>query len=1171
MVLKRIDAFGFKSFPDRVSIEFPKGITAIVGPNGCGKSNISDSIKWVLGEQSAKSLRGEKMEDVIFSGTSTRPPLGVAEVVITFDNANKIFPLEFSEVSIGRRLFRDGQSNYLLNGKECRLKDVHDLLMDSGIGRRTHAIIEQGKIDEIVTAKPEQRRQIIEEAAGISKYRARRAEAFRKLEATREGLKRVDDLIAELERQENSLNRQAKKAQRYREAETELRDLEISDAAVRVNELKLSREEMRVRKQELSDQLVEAEAAVGRLSAQSAEKEERLSAIREELRARGTAASEAERALSTAEAKLEEVETRRLDDERMMNQLSGEVATLSARETEDASVLESERAASNELARELELLEEKYKVAREDWEKSESSRRSLEGRLRELNGVHKTLGEDLVRIQTGLAHAQQKLHQLQEEKALAEVACAHLENEKVELEKERGVREHQCTSLENEIEDLKEEISVSERRRDEFSGLIEQRMSEQSRQEEKAEGLRMRLSAAASRAASEAEELHRQAPELDSDAIQPMAEVLSCDSKYTTAFSAALGESMGGVVVSGLQIEEILEKGLSDKWPGRSIFASEDIKLLHESWRPRSGLAPLRAKLGADVPRPLWWALSGWYVAESSSEALQALGRLDERERIVTLSGTVLYPYGAARQSHQADADQLAEGRRLLKDQISSAEERLAALGSEIRSFRDQKAGIEAEIEDQKEGYKGLEELRSEIRYGLAEIQEKLRNDRFEEARQAVIDTQREIVESAQQLEQNNGEMARVTSEEESIRYEIEQAEKDFDGASDAAEYARDTFSGIQREIEVVRERYSASVRDIEGIEKRIQSLRGDRERYEGMVEEVRARRVEYDDRASSLKAQIAEITTDLDEKRSRLARTETDVREAESELGEINRELKRRASDREGLQQRIHDIDLESAEKESEIRILVERIRDRYSIEILEVAPPEDFSPDSGRIAELREMLSRMGAVNFAAEEEMEEVAKRAVFYRDQRQDLVKADEDLSTVVKDIDRKTISLFNETFKAVNSNFGLLFNRLFTATANQEGSAELILLDPENPLESGVDIVAMPPGKKPQSISLLSGGEKAMTAIALLFSVFLVRPSPFAILDELDAPLDEANVERYAKILREFAQRSQFIVVTHNKRTMEVANTLYGVAMPERGVTSIFGVKLSEAEEMSQAG
>jgi chromosome segregation protein len=1213
VVLKRIEVFGFKSFPDRTVLEFPEGITAIVGANGCGKSNVSDAIRWVLGEQSAKSLRGDHMEDLIFSGTATRKPMGYAEVILTFDNTRKLFPIEFTEVSIGRRLFRSGESHYLLNKQECRLRDVYDLLMDSGIGRRAHSIIEQGKIDEIVLAKPEERRGLIEEAAGIAKYRSRRTEALRRLNATREGLTRVDDLISEMDRQEASLSRQARKAERFREVEGELRALEIIHAAEKTTEMDRAIERLAEQSTATKDALVSIEAELAGLGEEIERSKLSLEEARERLRESGRELNESEREASAIASQLHELRARRDDDEATIGRIEREIEHLEARIREAEAARAEAETAQTALAETLVTLEAARAEAALKQAEAESGLGDLRRERAEIVERVRELSESRARRESEIVFARRSAEELSARLDGLRRAAEARARERGELEARRSVEGEELAGLHLRRDALSTGHLSAIDRMAALERSIEERVHAIHEDEREHALSSARLAAALAKVRAVQAEFDSAAA-ASSLRLTPLADALAIPAELAAAFASALGDAVHGVVVDGdadalvdaarvnvvaerLRGRAVLPPARNGADAGRAVATGAPARLSPESLVSETlafaslvsatlassadaatadradGLRPLASFLPGDARPSVRALLAGWLLAPGAASAAGAAASLRDGERIVTPSGDVIYPHGAIRMARADEADELGTMRALLETELRSLSERLSAARSDLQSAKADRVELAGEITSVERGLRETDARRAELQAHIKNIEMRLERLRVEDTSGEIALGEIALAEfRARSAELLSAQSVEIAASADADRIVSEIAGRLAEGEG-ILEEARRAVQAIDLEAGRAAERQAGRAEELRRLASWILDSHSARQRHDVMRSEAIAYRDAVAAQIVEVERRAAELTAVLEIRRARFVECETECADRESAVNQAEEMHRSLSRSRESSLEDVHVFDMEATRTRGDRNVIAERIRDRYGVDLAAGVPelvqpplPEGTIIDA-RIEELREMIARMGAVNFAAEEELKGITERLGFYRTQRDDLVKAEEGLTQVVSDIDQKTVSLFQETLKAVNTNFGLLFNRLFGARADLPGAAELVLLDPENPLESGIDIIAMPPGKKPQTLSLLSGGEKALTSVALLFAVFLVRPSPFAVLDELDAPLDDANVGKYVQLLREFSQRSQFIIITHNKRTMEAADTLYGVSQTEKGISRLIGVRMEEADEV----
>ncbi len=974
MYFKKLELVGFKSFYDKTVIQFEPGVTAIVGPNGCGKSNISDAIRWVLGEQSARSLRGSSMEDVIFGGSSLKEPLNLAEVSLTLSNELKILPIDYDEVTITRRLYRSGESEYLINKNAVRLKDIHELLMGTGIGTESYSIIEQGKMDIILNSKPEDRRAIFEEAAGITKFKAKKKEAIRKLEQTDQNLVRIHDIILEVQRSIGTIERQAKKAENYKSEFEKLKNLELAVASrefLLFESTRKSKEEGLEALKQQEEEFLLSQTAV---EAACDDKRNRLNELDESLQE------------SQSASLMKETEIRRAEDRILLNrERIGELG-------ERADTLSKQRDAAekrlNELDSEVGNLSKEYEKAHEEEAEGLQFLSSVEASFQTLENFIKDSLSDEKFIKARLLDlANQR---------------AHHQSELAKIHAELGV-------LKGRLQRLERETEVA---RHEKEALAERQKS--------------------ILAAAESEERLLN-PELQSK-ISQFKERLK-------AILRRLYETQ--VREFGSQEEADLETEIK-------TFAGQIFHL-------QVAHSDKRGQLSA---------------------AEEGKHKLDEEEALLS-----------------TEKSQLGTEEKLLL-------ERENHLGAEIRSVADQTEVLNqtlAAIENER-SLKSAEreallvrliETRSQKNHCTA------KREKIEKDKQWVLESKRSQEAQLVALENEFKDTGckKEVLETESARLEKEQAEMSLD---------RDE------------------------ILKRSEGVRHEREGAAGALKAL------------------------------------------EKERSEKQVFLK-------GAQEKVHAFEMEQAELRFEMDRLKERIFNAYQIDLVvgggiqetreaaekELTNEPDFDVEKAKseISLQKEKLNKMGPVNLVAIQEYDEMKERLDFLTKQDADLLQAKEDLHKAILKINRTTKELFIETFEKIQGYFTEIYRLLFGG-----GSAELVLLDEQDVLESGIEIVVRPPGKKLQNISLLSGGEKALTAIALLFSLFKVKPSPFCILDEIDAPLDESNVDRFCHVLKGFISGSQFILITHNKRTMNLADAMYGITMAETGISKIVSVRFSDEEK-----
>ncbi|MFZ5861825.1 MAG: chromosome segregation protein SMC [Nitrospirota bacterium] len=1198
MRLTRLEITGFKSFGERTVLTFQPGITAIVGPNGCGKSNIADAILWCLGEQSPKTLRGDRMEDVLFNGNSRRTATGLAEVSLTLGGVR---PGEiegvagsYSEVTISRRLYRSGESEYLINRVACRLKDIKDLLLESGAGIKGHTILEQGKVGEIVTASPIERRSLVEETAGITKYKIRKAEALRKLESTEQNLLRVRDIIGEVKRQLASLDRQVRKAERYRQTADQLRTLEVRAALTRYREWRTQTEaltvELTAARADSAGALAQVstlDAATEALKTDVAELDARLMDARTELTAREIAARDAHHRIDVLAAQAEEwraqqttlvaelEEIARLLASRGEEQtlLTGQAAALDAAIAERTDSVAGRDGAVRDLehqlaqaAAEIERTRHRVFEAAAAVTTAANALTSLAARREELERRRTRYREDIAAVQAEIAHKRDAQQQFETSHQLHARSLATRDAERAAL---RGVSASRQAALH-------EGEAVLTGRRDELMRLRATLNSLHALQRDLVgydEGVRRVLLADPSGAPV-------------SGLVGVVADILDIPADYERAVEAVLADRLQGVVAE--QPDHIVSalSLLDEQQAGRAMFipkaprsrpAVEDVA---ESATAGDGVCgPATRFVGC---RPGFEALrdallSNVVIVHDRATARQSWETDQRGLTWVSRSGDVFYPSGMVSGGTGSNT-----GLNLLerKRQIKTIEHDLTAAAAALAPLEAAAAALREALDADRSA---LDALDAEVRDGEL----RLLHDR-----KAAEAAAQELVQLDRRLALLTTEDSAVVNELEGMTREAEQHEAARAGGEAAK--GRDE-AGLVRQYEAAANLKAALAREQTAAGELRLALAADREKREHASATLRAiaDRIEEDQRLIASKeaalaqfdgriaaateertrlvAEIASLDRHVDSLRQNvdeLAKTRADGAHRVRELDDQSRTARRQA---DAAQERVHALTVSLTETTLRASQQVSDIRDRYHVDLETVGedslPAPTCEPDrmETTIAELKDALAQIGGVNLAAIDEYRELHERSGFLAAQENDLVQSVDNLRAAIAKINATTKTLFLEAFQALNARFGEVFASFF-----EGGQAALRLVDEGDPLESGIEIVAQPPGKKLRHISLLSGGEKTLTAISLLFASFLIHPSPFCVMDEIDAPLDEENVRRFTRALRPMTAHSQFLVVTHNRRTMEQADVLYGVTMEEAGMSKIVSVNLHKDREDSPA-
>jgi chromosome segregation protein len=1181
MKIKKLELVGFKSFVDRTVLHFDHDVLGVVGPNGCGKSNIVDAIRWCMGEQSARHLRGRSMEDVIFNGSESRSPHDFAEVTLTFENDDPAdLPLEYkeyAEIAVTRRLHRTGESEYLINKTQVRLRDVTDLFLGTGAGTKAYSIVEQGKIGLIVSAKAEDRRLLIEEAAGITKFKSRKKQAERKMELTQQNLLRVGDIVAEIDRNLASLKRQAAKAERFVAYRSELEDLQLHEASHKYLELvgwvkleggeveRLAQDNEGVRG-ELAAR--EAELEVARLEVLGAE--EQLDTATNESFAADNAVRGEEAAIQRAQDRLAALSQREQQAQGEKHEMGEQAARLAAerdvvaREVEGLAAEESTQAA---------------RIAEED------------AKLEEHAQTHATADVRVAELRQTIAAAQAEIASSEAQLAGFERRSAEMAGrlERVTLERESldlARLEHvaRAEELGRSIEDLRAGRVTTAAEK----AWLEERMGELKTllhtQEQALEDAKGELSKKRSRHHA-LEEMHARLEGVgagtralvasrDGCIAGLVADRVEAPAELTHALAGLLGSRLQDVVVSDMERGLALLQELAEGRQGRATLVP-----LHPAFvAGASGKESCSTNRLADLLRfepadeALVRSLVGDAVVVRDRAAAAQLRDAGVQASIVTLDGTVLHADGSV---SGGQGDELAAG---MIDGKRETRELAEAIGRLDHVVTQRLAALQASRVELAQTGAALDKARHEVH-----------------ARElALVTTEKDLQKAEGQidgivrrLEVIGAETSELTRAIDEAGHERAEAERVLDEARGRAVSAASELGESEAALAAARElleqqRQVVTARriSIAGTREKLAAARGTETRLARSAEELeeRARRLEEELVANA--HAFGETAAQLAGHREELQAALDRAREAQDQLGGVRgvfEQLRGALLEREGalkdlrarvdaLREELAGHELALREKQLALEHLLGGVADKFrGLHLPRVVgdyhmrlPPDEVS--RARIEELARLLERMGSVNLDAMREHAEAEERFTFYTTQKADLDKAMADLTRAIQQMNRESRRLFQATFDLVNERFREIFPRMFRG-----GRAELRMTNPEDILETGIDIVAQPPGKRLSSIELMSGGEKALTAVSLIFAIFQIKPSPFCILDEVDAPLDEANVARYNELVRSMTDRSQFILITHVKRTMQMVDVLYGVTMPEAGISKIVSVKMNESQ------
>lgn len=1201
MRIKKLELIGFKSFKDRTVIHFDHGITGVVGPNGCGKSNIVDALVWVMGEMSAKHLRGSNMSDVIFAGAEGYAPMGMAEVSLTLENDGGPFPakyLKFTEVMITRRLHRDGESEYLINKEPARLRDIHEIFMDTGAGSKGFSIIEQGAIGKIITAKPEDRRTLIEEAAGITKFKVRKRESQRKLVATDQNLVRLQDILGEQKRQLDSLERQAQRAERYRNLKKELQEKEMFVSSKNYLALHGESEQLRTEVEQLREQ----DAG---WSGKVSEMETRLAEIRLQ-------ALEREKHVDALVTEHQAAQTQVQNLEFQIRELNFEIEQARRNKEMTGSLLEQSQARKMALETELKQIEESLVQATQ---KAEEVGLAYQTQAAELSAIQTrifqidqqltnerremlTVSQSETHLDVRLQSVGEKVKEVEERLLKLREVEAELANQRNEFERRRnqtftkleGERQLQLDimrDVENfaaNVEILQKQVHEGQQEVTKFKDNLNEVASRlyglenlQANFEGFEEGVKQVMLWQRARRETHADGSVSEQPA----ALRPVAEMVEVPERYELAMEAALGSRLQLLVSDSSETALSALDYLKNQNKGRSSFVAGDWQAANVD----NQMSELKAEAGVDIvlsevvniPPEQKTVITPFFdsvvVVDSIRTALRLRPRFSQRT-FVTLDGDCLTPDGVLTGGAADSADSgLIKRRREIKELSQKREEWAGKLALAKLSLEKQEARLKQvseELESARQKNVEKEVAIAELKKDLERAENELSNAQVAVQRQQ-NDINREDA-GAMKLRAEVEELTARLNEMREKRIALETSVKNLD---EEYQRSRAGVDELQKQVTDLQINSASARKDVESLKSRQELL--NRSMYE-VHEQVSKMSTESDRSTESLnvnqvlieqrKLELENCISTTQDLAQRLAAARDAFEQIHSQVRAQETAMNETHGNYNQMQARLNEGTLKLEQIRMKEQYLLDQVQERYMLDLREVAlqyanADFDLAVLETEVNDLKSKLNKIGDVNLASIDEFDDLRQRHTFLDQQYKDLIEAKDQLKRVIDRINRICSRRFKETFEQVNERFTKVFPVLFGG-----GEARLILIeDPENG-EMGIDIVARPPGKKLQNVSLLSGGEKALTAVSLIFSIFLVKPSPFCLLDEVDAPLDDANVFRFNDLVKEMAKRSQIIIVTHNKHTMKVNNKLYGVTMEEKGVSKMVSVSLDQAEQVA---
>ena len=1181
MYLKRLEMQGFKSFADKTVLELRKGITTVIGPNGSGKSNLSDAIRWVLGEQSRKSLRGTKSLDVIFAGTQNRKSLGFAEASLVFDNSDGALPIEYQEVTVTRKLYRSGETGYFINKTPCRLKDVLELFMDTGIGRDGYSIIGQGKIDEILSNKSEDRRHIFEEAAGIVKYRIRKQESEKKLEHTKLNLLRINDILTEIEGNLEPLKDQSEKAKKYLNLRDELKNIEIGLFIHNIEKYKQTLQEL-IKDEEITKEQCNEEE--GKL--------ERIKMLKEELKS----------AIDDITAKIEEMSNLGFESQKEIEMLNSDINVAKTRISNNKeNKLRFEKEIEENQKRMQELEEEKKQ--KEDKksrlkENKEKFTKELEEKQKSLEEITKTLSAKALEIENNKRTVEEntdKKYELQSEINTQKINYENYEKRQKQIDGEIQTNISELDTTRMRKEDISKDFYEIENKRNKKTKEIEQIKNQKEEANQKIKNYEIKINNLASEirikesrqkflieTEKEKEGYIKSVKALLKDCENTkelgkgmygvLANIIEVPEELQTAIEMCLGASLQNIVTETEEDAKRLVEHLRKNNLGRASFLpitsvrGSKLEKIKTNEKGYIGIASDLIKYNKKYEQIIYNLLGRTVIVDNMDTAIKIAKQNKYAFRIVTKEGDVINASGAI------------TGGSVTKKTVNilGRSKEIEKLGKEIEEGKKKIQELTKEKEEYEESIEGILELSANLEKDLQEIDityatEKQKILLIEENIQKIekrIKTLKEEKEKLEkQKEEANNKKEEITKTIENLTEETNKLTKIISEYTelnkDNQKYIDDLNFDITN-LKISVSSFDESESSIEELEQRIkqeiETTSKSTENKKIQIEQIEQDNINLEQTINETKEKIENIKKEVSQSGLKVENLKQERKEKSEKLAKQEEQITEKFSIIEDLKSQLVKLEVKKTKIEEDINTIINKMWEEYELTpntVTDYKKPENIALTQKRVNELRTEMKNLGSVNLDSIEEYKNLKERYDFMSEQRLDLENTMSKLRKIVTEMTQIMKEQFKEKFKTINKNFQEVFQELFGG-----GKAELKLEDEENILECGIEITVQPPGKKLQSMSLLSGGEKALTAIALLFAILKINPAPFCVLDEIEAALDDVNVYRYAEYLKKFAQETQFLVITHRKGTMEVADTVYGVTMEESGISKLLSIKLA---------
>jgi chromosome segregation protein len=1173
MYLSEIEIIGFKSFAQKTKLKFGTGLSAIVGPNGCGKTNIVDAIRWVLGEKKASILRSDVMENVIFNGSKDRKPVGMAEVTLTMDNNKGVLPTEYSQVNVSRTLFRSGESKYKINNQVCRLKDILDLFMDTGIGADSYSVIELKMVEAILSGRVDERRTMFEEAAGIKKFKQRKKETSRKLELVSQDLERVEDILQEVRKNVNSLSRQAGKTRRYNKLQSELKEIQLKYYKHDFHELSVEKSKIENQLAEenkkniaIEFKLNESEKELNRLKNSISENNVKFRQLQQEEDFLQKDIAGKNRVLAVSREKLANFDS---------------VKSRLAREIDEAEYyIDKTQSAIGEHNKDLEQNDLELKKALEKIDRTAELKEESRAVLNNIRDEASRLAEEVSGYQSRInsfetfkKRAENKKRQTLERAEKTDLDIESAQRKITETEQEKSKISSEIEAAERNVETATERLELGFEQKKSLEGrhaTVDEKMRD-IRGEINSRKNSLDFLNSLTDTSGSSKYLASEKQWLPGSEKTNLAELVGIDDEYRLAALAALGDAGYYFVVdskedahSGLEFLRKNKKGKSG-FIIREMIPEAPAPDMPEPREGFFGFLSELARVDGDLRNSLRIILGRMAVVSSREKAVEAV-ESGLAQSAVTLQGEVISGSGIIRGGSISDSEGMIVGKR---ERIKNLRDDIANLNGKLESLDAEKSEISVQISSI--DIRELESDKNTAERGLSDLRKKLASagltadslaNKLELYRENKARLEKEIAEI-------EGEFRNYDEEIEEIEQQLMMAKEEQTVRQGELDEARENFREYEEnfreaEIEAVNIRNK-----VNSVKREIDRLSGGLQNTRNNLEQKKRELANAENEKEDLQGKIKENTEQIEILENELEQKSVNIQYLSDELDSLNaressagEELNNHRREHELIKEKIHRIDIDMNRADMRIRQIEERVLENFEADIkeIDIEIDEEFSVEEAKqqIDELREKLNSLGSINFSALDQYDEEKDRLDFYEQQMADLTESEKTLRDTIDEINETAEKNFRETFGKIRENFQQLFKKLF----GPDGEADVLLAEGDV-LESDIIINAKPPNKRPHSIEMLSGGEKTLTAIALLFAIYLVKPSPFCILDEVDAPLDDQNIGKYINLIRDFSENTQFLIVTHNKKTMEAADTLYGVTMQEQGVSKVVTVRMED--------